>query len=156
MNQTQTTSAARLAGLSTPRRLKHESGSVDSKTQKAVGKRKAGLLGSYPSIPTLPRFPPTSKNVNMCLSTNWTSASRVIGVNKATSAQRIHYFSRYDEKCLLDEEKWYSVMPEAMATQIVVVGPERSSVGGNAIAFARSCERGYDTVPFSRFYVPRL
>ena len=34
------------------------------------------------------------------------------------SSQRTRYFSRYDEGCLLDEEGWYSVTPEAIATHI--------------------------------------
>ena len=67
-------------------------------------------------------------------------------------AQRTRYFSRYDEGCLLDEEGWYSVTPEAIATQIAercrcdVVLDAFCGVGGNAIAFARTCERG--TVTF--------
>jgi trimethylguanosine synthase len=52
----------------------------------------------------------------------------------------------------LDEEGWYSVTPEAIATQIAercrcdVVLDAFCGVGGNAIAFARTCERG--TMPF--------
>jgi trimethylguanosine synthase len=70
-------------------------------------------------------------------------------------AQRTRYFSRYDEGCLLDEEGWYSVTPEAIATQIAercrcdVVLDAFCGVGGNAIAFARTCERviALDTSP---------
>ena len=48
----------------------------------------------------------------------------------------------------MDEEGWYSVTPEAIATQIAercrcdVVLDAFCGVGGNAIAFARTCERG--------------
>ena len=49
---------------------------------------------------------------------------------------------------MLDEEGWYSVTPEAIATQIAercrcdVILDAFCGVGGNAIAFARTCERG--------------
>ncbi|KAN0129372.1 RNA cap guanine-N2 methyltransferase domain containing protein [Lactarius tabidus] len=62
-------------------------------------------------------------------------------------AQRTRYFSRYEEGRLLDEERWYSMMPEAIATRIAercrcdVVLDMFCGVGGNAIAFARTCER---------------
>jgi trimethylguanosine synthase len=61
-------------------------------------------------------------------------------------AQRTRYFSRYEEGRLLDEERWYSMMPEAIATRIAercrcdVVLDMFCGVGGNAIAFARTCE----------------
>ena len=56
----------------------------------------------------------------------------------------------------MDEEGWYSVTPEAIATQIAercrcdVVLDAFCGVGGNAIAFARTCERGMILSP-SRF-----
>ncbi|VDC02842.1 unnamed protein product [Peniophora sp. CBMAI 1063] len=61
--------------------------------------------------------------------------------------QRTRLFSRYDEGCLLDEEGWYSVTPEAIADQIAercrcgTVLDAFCGVGGNAIAFAKTCER---------------
>ncbi|KAH7098883.1 S-adenosyl-L-methionine-dependent methyltransferase [Auriculariales sp. MPI-PUGE-AT-0066] len=61
--------------------------------------------------------------------------------------QRERLFSRYDEGCLLDEEGWYSVTPERVASQIAarcacnVVLDAFCGVGGNAIAFAQTCER---------------
>lgn len=57
-------------------------------------------------------------------------------------------FSRYSEGCLLDEEGWYSVTPEKIADQIAercrcdVIIDAFCGVGGNAIAFAKTCERG--------------
>lgn len=63
-------------------------------------------------------------------------------------SQRERYFSRYASGCLLDEEGWYSVTPERIADQIAercrcdIVLDAFCGVGGNAIAFARTCERG--------------
>lgn len=61
-------------------------------------------------------------------------------------SQRKRYFSLYDQGCLLDEEGWYSVTPEAIAVQIAdrcrcdtILDPF-CGVGGNAIAFAKTCE----------------
>ncbi|KIJ38475.1 hypothetical protein M422DRAFT_50002 [Sphaerobolus stellatus SS14] len=61
--------------------------------------------------------------------------------------QRERLFSLYDEGCLLDEEGWYSVTPEAIADVIAercrcgIVLDAFCGVGGNAIAFAKTCER---------------
>lgn len=63
-------------------------------------------------------------------------------------AQRERYFSLYNEGCLLDEEGWYSVTPERIALQIAercrcdTIVDAFCGVGGNAIAFAQTCERG--------------
>ncbi|KAG0704565.1 Tgs1 protein [Suillus ampliporus] len=61
-------------------------------------------------------------------------------------SQRKRYFSLYDQGCLLDEEGWYSVTPESIAVQIAercrcdtILDPF-CGVGGNAIAFAKTCE----------------
>ncbi|KAG8750879.1 hypothetical protein FRC11_009924 [Ceratobasidium sp. 423] len=62
-------------------------------------------------------------------------------------AQRHRFFSLYDGGCLLDEEGWYSVTPERIALQIAercrcdTVIDAFCGVGGNAIAFAQTCER---------------
>lgn len=62
--------------------------------------------------------------------------------------QRERLFSLYNQGCLLDEEGWYSVTPEAIADAIAekcrcdTVLDAFCGVGGNAIAFARTCERG--------------
>lgn len=61
--------------------------------------------------------------------------------------QRERLFSRYSEGCLLDEEGWFSVTPEHIANQIAercrceVIIDAFCGVGGNAIAFAKTCER---------------
>ncbi|XP_006461666.1 hypothetical protein AGABI2DRAFT_71430 [Agaricus bisporus var. bisporus H97] len=72
-------------------------------------------------------------------------------------SQRTRYFSLYDTPpgCLLDEEGWYSVTPERVANQIAercrcdVVLDAFCGVGGNTIAFAKTCERviALDTNP---------
>ncbi|KAG1719628.1 Tgs1 protein [Suillus paluster] len=61
-------------------------------------------------------------------------------------SQRKRYFSLYDQGCLLDEEGWYSVTPESIAIRIAercrcdtILDPF-CGVGGNAIAFAKTCE----------------
>jgi trimethylguanosine synthase len=72
-------------------------------------------------------------------------------------SQRYRYFTLYDHGCLLDEEGWYSVTPERIADQIAercrcdVVLDAFCGVGGNAIAFAKTCERGA-SVPHSRSF----
>ena len=65
-------------------------------------------------------------------------------------SQRLRYFSLYSESpgCLLDEEGWYSVTPELIANQIAercrcdTILDAFCGVGGNSIAFAKTCERG--------------
>ncbi|ESK91336.1 tgs1 protein [Moniliophthora roreri MCA 2997] len=71
--------------------------------------------------------------------------------------QRTRYFSLYSTPpgCLLDEEGWYSVTPERIANQIAercrchTVLDAFCGVGGNAIAFAKTCQRviALDTSP---------
>lgn len=62
-------------------------------------------------------------------------------------SQRHRYFSLYDEGCLLDHVGWYSVTPELIANQIAercrcdTIVDAFCGVGGNAIAFAQTCER---------------
>ncbi|KZO96635.1 S-adenosyl-L-methionine-dependent methyltransferase [Calocera viscosa TUFC12733] len=61
--------------------------------------------------------------------------------------RRHQLFSLYDSGCLLDEVGWFSITPEKIADQIAercrcdVVLDAFCGVGGNAIAFARTCER---------------
>lgn len=68
--------------------------------------------------------------------------------NQLDFFQRERYFSLYNEGCLLDEEGWYSVTPERVANQIAercrcgTILDAFCGVGGNAIAFAQTCERG--------------
>ena len=70
-------------------------------------------------------------------------------------SQRRRYFSLYSEPpgCLLDEEGWYSVTPELVANQIAercrcdTILDAFCGVGGNAIAFAKTCERGEPYMP---------
>ena len=74
-------------------------------------------------------------------------------------SQRKRYFTLYDEGCLLDEEGWYSVTPELIANQIAercrcdTVLDAFCGVGGNAIAFAKTCEHG---MHLANLFRPRL
>ena len=64
--------------------------------------------------------------------------------------QRTRYLSLYSTPpgCLLDEEGWYSITPEAIANHIAercrsdTIIDAFCGVGGNAIAFAKTCQRG--------------
>jgi trimethylguanosine synthase len=72
--------------------------------------------------------------------------------NPIDFSQRERYFSRYYEGCLLDEEGWYSVTPELIANHIAdrcrcdTILDAFCGVGGNAIAFTQTCERGERSV----------
>ncbi|KAF8346512.1 Tgs1 protein [Amanita rubescens] len=63
--------------------------------------------------------------------------------------QRTRYLSLYSTLpgCLLDEEGWYSITPEAIANHIAercrsdTIIDAFCGVGGNAIAFAKTCQR---------------
>ncbi|KAI0792199.1 RNA cap guanine-N2 methyltransferase-domain-containing protein [Abortiporus biennis] len=116
----------------------------DEPVQKSNKKRKIGLLGpgweSYDATGLVPRY---------------THASQVPEQLVKYFHQRHRYFSLYDEGCLLDEVGWYSVTPEGIATQIAercrcaTILDAFCGVGGNAIAFAQTCERviALDTSP---------
>lgn len=88
---------------------------------------------------------------------HYTKASQVPDHLKKYFSQRARYFSLYSTPpgCLLDEEGWYSVTPELIANQIAercrcdTVVDAFCGVGGNAIAFAQTCQRviALDTSP---------
>ncbi|KIM39551.1 hypothetical protein M413DRAFT_447032 [Hebeloma cylindrosporum] len=88
---------------------------------------------------------------------HYTHANQVPGHLRKYFSQRERYFSLYSTSpgCLLDEEGWYSVTPERLADQIAercrcdTIVDAFCGVGGNAIAFAKTCQRviALDTSP---------
>ncbi|KAF9563569.1 S-adenosyl-L-methionine-dependent methyltransferase [Agrocybe pediades] len=88
---------------------------------------------------------------------HYTHASQVPEHMQKYFAQRHRFFSLYSEPpgCLLDEEGWYSVTPELLADQIAercrcdTILDAFCGVGGNSIAFAKTCQRviALDTSP---------
>jgi trimethylguanosine synthase len=168
-DEPQTANATSIAGPSSPC-LKRESESdfVDSESQTAAGKRKTGFLGpgneAYDATGLVPFYTDASQvpvHLQKCayLPDNPSFGTNLqTGGDDADFAQRTRYFSRYDEGCLLDEEGWYSVTPEAIATQIAercrcnVILDAFCGVGGNAIAFARTCQHGTSPVHAKGFF----
>ncbi|KAK1229936.1 putative diacylglycerol O-acyltransferase tgs1 [Marasmius sp. AFHP31] len=88
---------------------------------------------------------------------HYTDPEQVPEALKKYFHQRTRYFSLYSTPpgCLLDEEGWYSVTPERIADQIAercrcdTIVDAFCGVGGNAIAFAKTCQRviALDTSP---------
>ncbi|KAH9479170.1 Trimethylguanosine synthase [Psilocybe cubensis] len=88
---------------------------------------------------------------------HYTEASQVPQHLQKYFSQRERFFSLYSTApgCLLDEEGWYSVTPELLADQIAercrcdTILDAFCGVGGNAIAFAKTCQRvvALDTSP---------
>ncbi|RPD64502.1 S-adenosyl-L-methionine-dependent methyltransferase [Lentinus tigrinus ALCF2SS1-7] len=108
---------------------------LDTRPKKKA-KLQTGLLG-----PGLEKYDATG------LVPFYTDASQVPEHLQKYFSQRERFFSLYSSGCLLDEEGWYSVTPEAIADQIAercrcnVILDAFCGVGGNAIAFAKTCER---------------
>ncbi|KAF9231298.1 RNA cap guanine-N2 methyltransferase-domain-containing protein [Melanogaster broomeanus] len=106
------------------------------KNRDAGKSREVGLLGAESSAFDATGLVPHYKN-----------ASEVPEHLQKYFSQRKRYFTLYDEGCLLDEEGWYSVTPELIADQIAercrcdTILDAFCGVGGNAIAFAKTCER---------------
>ncbi|CCM00594.1 uncharacterized protein FIBRA_02630 [Fibroporia radiculosa] len=121
-----------------------EEGEPQGLEARPTKKRKTGLLGSG-----LEKYDATG------LVPFYTHPSQIPSHLQKYYSQRERYFSRYSSGCLLDEEGWYSVTPERVANQIAercrcdVVLDAFCGVGGNAIAFAKTCERviALDTSP---------
>ena len=74
---------------------------------------------------------------------------RLWGMWLVDFAQRHLLFPLYDElPLLLDETGWYSVTPQPIAAHVAercrcdVVVDAFCGVGGNAIEFAKTCEKG--------------
>ncbi|KAL0569228.1 putative diacylglycerol O-acyltransferase tgs1 [Marasmius crinis-equi] len=88
---------------------------------------------------------------------HYTSPEEVPEALRKYFFQRTRFFSLYSTPpgCLMDEEGWYSVTPELIADQIAercrcdTILDAFCGVGGNAIAFAKTCQRviALDTSP---------
>ena len=102
------------------------------------------LPGWFHSTQNLPRFRKISRNVRCPSKRTEPHTCNIIDLD---FSQRRRYFSFYDEGCLLDRVGWYSVTPELIANQIAercrceTIVDAFCGVGGNAIAFAQTCER---------------
>ncbi|KAJ7281968.1 S-adenosyl-L-methionine-dependent methyltransferase [Mycena rebaudengoi] len=80
---------------------------------------------------------------------HYTHASQVPENLQKYFAQRTRFLSLYSSPpgCLLDAEGWYSITPERVADRIAercrsdTILDAFCGVGGNAIAFAKTCER---------------
>ena len=94
---------------------------------------------------------PTPSDVDVDLEANIRSSSQrdpnySPRINKYW-VQRYRLFSKYDEGILMDEEAWYSVTPEKIAQHIAqvmscgLIVDAFCGVGGNAIQFAKTCDR---------------
>lgn len=79
---------------------------------------------------------------------SFSDKSKVPSQIKKYYSQRYRLFEKFDEGILLDEESWFSVTPERIADHIAqrtkcrLILDAFCGVGGNAIAFAYSCDRG--------------
>lgn len=88
---------------------------------------------------------------------HYSEAAQVPDELRKYFSQRYRLLSLYSSPpgCLLDREGWYSVTPEAIADQIAercrcdTILDAFCGVGGNSIAFAKTCERviALDTSP---------
>ncbi|OSD05396.1 S-adenosyl-L-methionine-dependent methyltransferase [Trametes coccinea BRFM310] len=136
-NGVQVTTAASEVEVAASEELKHRVDAPSADTRPAKKPRlQAGLLGEG-----LEKYDATG------LVPFYTDPSQVPEHLQKYFFQRERYFSKYSSGCLLDEEGWYSVTPERVADQIAercrcdVILDAFCGVGGNAIAFARTCER---------------
>ena len=154
------TSAATAAGSTsvagTKRPVDRDVSSGVSESRPAKKQKFEGLLGpgweKYDAtnvVPFYQRQKDVPEKLRKCEHCVCVFRLRMVPIPLATDFyQRERYFSLYDQGCLLDEEGWYSVTPEGIADVIAekcrcgTVLDAFCGVGGNAIAFARTCERG--------------
>lgn len=119
-----------------------------SSRSKTVATRKrydaSGIVPHYEEASAVP------EHLQKCMSSKRLRYAPRITENRVDFSQRYRFFTLYSEPpgCLLDEEGWFSVTPERIANQIAercrcdTILDGFCGVGGNAIAFAQTCNRG--------------
>ncbi|KAJ7065211.1 Tgs1 protein [Mycena amicta] len=124
-----------------------------------MGKRRAGIGGLARFLETTDPPPPKKRKTSPEPQPSKYDASGLVPHYKDASevpehlqkyfAQRTRLLSLYSSPpgCLLDQEGWYSITPELIADRIAqrcrcdTILDAFCGVGGNAIAFAKTCER---------------
>lgn len=138
------------AGKKSTEKISVDALSIYIQSQKEITKPRYNATGLVPFYSNASQVPEHLKKCTFAhIPPIYTLALNTF-VNTPDFSQRTRFFSLYDKPpgCLLDEEGWFSVTPERIADQVAercrcdVILDAFCGVGGNAIAFAKTCERG--------------